>query len=93
MNTRILCLALAVSALLPPVEAADADNAQKLYDQNCISCHGPEIYTREDRKVTSLPGLQRQVQRCELALGLKWFDEDINDMTRFLNERYYRFEP
>jgi len=93
MNKRILSLGLAMTVFLPPIQAAASDDAQGLYDQHCVSCHGPEIYTREDRKVTSLPGLQRQVQRCELALGLKWFDEDITDMTRFLNEQYYRFEP
>ncbi len=76
-----------------PAAAAPSDNGQALYDQHCVSCHGPEIYTRDDRKVTSLQGLERQVQRCELALGLKWFDEEISDVTKLLNERFYRFEP
>jgi mono/diheme cytochrome c family protein len=92
MNKRILLVGLAMIAVLPPIQSSASENAQELYDQHCIACHGPEIYTRAERKVTSLTGLERQVQRCELALGLKWFDEDIADMTEFLNEHYYHFE-
>jgi len=43
--------------------------------------------------VTSLEGLDRQVRRCELALGLKWFDEEIADMTGYLNTHHYKFQP
>lgn len=93
MKKRNLCLFLGLTACLPQIQAAGTEKAETLYDENCISCHGPEVYTREDRKVTSLPGLERQVQRCELALGLKWFDEDIADVTGLINERYYHFEP
>jgi hypothetical protein len=73
--------------------AGDPEHAQDLHAEHCIACHGTEVYTREARKVTSLPGLERQVQRCELALGLRWFDEDIDDMTTFLNEHFYHFHP
>lgn len=79
--------------LLVPAAAASPTPGEPLHEANCISCHGPEIYTREDRKVTSLPGLQRQVQRCELALGLRWFDDEIGAVADYLNEQYYRFEP
>lgn len=92
MSIRPLLISILLIATTIPA-AAETDHAQALYNQHCVACHGTEVYTREDRKVTSLEGLSRQVQRCELALGLKWFDEDIADMTSFLNERYYHFEP
>ncbi|MBK1719407.1 c-type cytochrome [Thiocystis violacea] len=76
-------------AALTPVQASE--NAETLYQAHCIKCHGSEIYTREDRKVTSLEGLERQVQRCELSLGLQWFDEDIADVATYLNQHYYQF--
>ncbi|MCU0833079.1 MAG: cytochrome c [Chromatiaceae bacterium] len=85
---------LAITLLsLVPAAAASPTPGQPLYEAHCLGCHGPEVYTREDRKVTSLPGLQRQVQRCELALGLKWFDDEIGAVADYLNESYYRFEP
>jgi mono/diheme cytochrome c family protein len=90
---RILTISLAAAICSAPGYAANGDNVQKLYEQHCVSCHGTELYTREDRKVTSLPALKQQVRRCETALGLRWFDEEIADVAQFLNEHYYRFQP
>ena len=36
-------------------------------------------------------GLKKQVKRCELNLGLTWFDEDIQDVVSYLNTTYYKF--
>ena len=73
-------------------QAADLDKGKQLTDQNCVRCHGSELYTRADRRVTSLPGLHKQVRRCEQMLGLTWFDEDINNVAGHLNQQYYKFE-
>lgn len=93
MIMRILTIGLVTGVFAAPCYAVDEEAVQSLYDQNCVSCHGTEIYTRKDRKVTSLPALETQVQRCETALGLRWFDDDIADMSQFLNRRYYHFKP
>ena len=96
--TPLRPLALALSLIAGPAAAAPApgpapDNGQTLVDQNCIQCHGSEIYTRPDRKVNSLDGLGRQVRRCETNLQLRWFDEDVEAVTGHLNRSYYRFKP
>lgn len=71
--------------------AADTAGGKALTDQHCYQCHGNEVYTRSDRKVRTLDGLQRQVRRCELTLGLKWFDEDVSNVTDYLNQEFYKF--
>ena len=85
-----LLLLLAVGGTRVAAEVADA---HALHEQNCIQCHKPDIYTRPDRKVTSYEGLGRQVRRCETALGLRWFDEEIDAVTGYLNRDYYRLMP
>lgn len=72
-------------------QAADLQAGKALVDQNCVRCHGSEVYTREDRRVTSLPGLHKQVKRCEQMLGLTWFDDDINNTAGHLNQQHYKF--
>ena len=72
--------------------AASAAKGKELVDENCIKCHGSEVYTRSDRKVTSLDGLSRQVSRCETSLGLTWFDEDVSAVTDYLNHDFYHFK-
>ena len=78
----------------PPASwPAEDKDVTDLYQFNCTSCHGAEVYTRTDRKVTSLASLEAQVRRCEQSLGLKWFDEEITGMTGYLNTHYYKFKP
>ena len=90
-----LRLQIVISTLLsiPAAMSTAADNAhgKTLTQQHCTACHGNEVYTRDNRRVSNLAGLQKQVRRCELSLGLKWFDEDINDVTAYLNESFYKF--
>ena len=74
-----------------PAGAADLAKGQALVQQHCMACHDNGVYTRPNRRVTSLPGLQKQVRRCELSLGLRWFDEQINNVTGYLNESFYKF--
>lgn len=77
---------------LSAAPAGQGGKAKALVDNHCIKCHGSEVYTRPDRKVTSRDGLERQVRRCETALELTWFDEDIADVAGYLNQQYYHFK-
>lgn len=90
-----LCLLLAPTA---SVQAADAQAGEKLHAKNCVACHAsmtgnaPDtLYTRKQRKVTSREGLTKQVRRCEQSLGLRWFDDDIENVAAYLNAKFYRF--
>ena len=92
MHPRLIFTTLCLATALPVLASEDKD-VTDLYQFNCTSCHGAEVYTRTDRKVTSLASLESQVRRCEQSLGLKWFDEEITDMTAYLNTHYYKFQP
>jgi cytochrome c553 len=86
--------AMTASVLLAAqgLPAADIGHGEKLHTASCTSCHDDSIYTRPNRRVTTLDGLHKQVRRCELSLGLKWFDTDIDDVAAWLNQNYYRYE-
>ena len=93
MHKRLLFLTatyLLAAGVLPA--AAVADNGATLHQEHCTSCHDDSVYSRKDRRVTSPAGLKKQVQRCELSLGLKWFDEDVDDVVNYLNKTYYKFK-
>jgi mono/diheme cytochrome c family protein len=66
-------------------------HGQKLVEQNCTKCHGNEVYTRADRRVKSLDALGKQVRRCKDNVGIQWFDEDTDDVVKYLNSKYYKF--
>ena len=71
---------------------ADAERGQQLHDEHCMKCHDSGVYTREDRRVADRDALVKQVKRCELNLGLSWFDTDINDVVQYLDQSYYKFK-
>ncbi len=67
-------------------------NGQTLFTQSkCNQCHGTEVFTRPDRKVTDLAKLEAQVRRCDSNLNTNWFDDEIKDVTAYLNSQYYKF--
>lgn len=95
MHSKYLSLIPLLAAnllLLPAAWAADIENGKALHEANCTKCHDSGVYTRNDRKVDSLSALERQVKRCELSLGLTWFDEQVADVVQYLNATYYNFK-
>lgn len=73
-------------------QSADLKAGQALYETNCLKCHDSGIFTRPDHKVKSLDGLRKQVQRCELSLGLTWFDDQRENVVQYLNSNFYKFK-
>ncbi len=65
---------------------------KQLHDESCVKCHGSEVYTREDRRINSLKGLNTQVARCQNNLGISWFDDEKKNVVDFLNDSYYKFK-
>jgi hypothetical protein len=87
-----LLVAACVSLVLAvPASADDAADAEQLHQDNCLQCHGSEVYTRADRKVDSLSALKTQVRMCEQNLGLTWFDDQVDGVASLLNKEYYNF--
>ncbi len=90
---NIIAAVSGVCALLATLSASAAEgvDAQGLIENNCSSCHGSEIYTREDRKVNSLSGLKKQVAACKSNLNAGLSDDDMAAVVALLNNEYYKF--
>lgn len=80
----------AALAFTPYATAADLKAGAALHAEHCMKCHDSGVYTREDRRIDNLEGLRKQVKRCELSLGLTWFDEQVEDVVHYLNSTYYK---
>jgi hypothetical protein len=87
--TRLISLSLLIGA-----SAAGADEAfdpATYHEATCTRCHGTEVYTRDDRRVTSFPALQAQVARCDANLGTRLFPADLGLLVDHMNDQYYKF--
>jgi mono/diheme cytochrome c family protein len=87
------CAALVVAGvLLAPTFAAAAqfDRGQALYENHCRSCHEDWAHDREDRQVVgSLDALRARVAAWSIHSGLDWSAEEVDDVTGYLNRRFY----
>ena len=86
----VICLII-IPFLSTPVLAADLKNGKSLHDKNCLRCHDESKYTRQDRMIKNFQQLHERIKQCELMAELTWFDEEIDDVTAYLNNQFYHF--
>lgn len=88
-----VALALAGAlAFVAVLRAVEFDRGQALYENHCSSCHDPWVHVEgEARHVVTLADLRARVAAWSVHSGLNWSEEDVNDVTDFLNRRFYRF--
>lgn len=87
-TTLALCAGNAQAALLP----GDAAKGKALHDKQCVACHDNRVYTRANRRVTSVEALIGQVNGCVRQVGLKLDRDQINDLVKHLDESFYKFK-
>jgi mono/diheme cytochrome c family protein len=65
-----------------------------LYTTHCIACHTTKLHWRDEKLAKDWASLNSQVRRWQKNSELKWSDDDIAEVARYLNANYYHFsEP
>jgi cytochrome c5 len=90
----VIATAVATTLLMAAgdTSAADAERGRLLYENHCTVCHTSVVHVREQRKAASREEIQSWIRRWQQELGLQWGTMEVDDVTEFLNERYYRLE-
>ena len=90
MEARITTglLTLALGLIIIPLQA---DEGKVIYENNCTSCHGSDVFTRDGRSVKSLEGLKKRVEQCNNAVENKLSGDEIKSVTDYLNKNFYKF--
>jgi hypothetical protein len=78
---------LAQTVVAPPVPS----RGELLYTTHCITCHSAQIHWRDARLATDWASLRAQVRRWQGNAELGWSEGDVDDVTRYLNQRHYGF--
>lgn len=69
-----------------------APSGKDLHDSKCLTCHSTSVYTRSNRQTNSYAMLSQRVNMCARgAAKADWSDKQINSVTDYLNERFYKF--
>lgn len=73
--------------------APDPARGRLLYETHCIECHDTGMHWREGKAAKDYRSLRTQVDRWQGNASLKWTPEDIESVTRHLNDTIYKFPP
>lgn len=57
----------------------------------CLPCHSTSVYTAPQREIKSLPALREEVARWGDYYNPALSEQDIEDVTAYLNANFYRF--
>jgi mono/diheme cytochrome c family protein len=95
VGRQVAVLALAWLGLAPALaQTAPNRNPSRgalLYSTHCIACHSSQMHWRDNKLASDWPSLKAQVRRWQAAATLGWTEDDIVEVTRYLNSLYYGF--
>jgi len=57
----------------------------------CLPCHGTSLYVSSQREIKSLPALRQEVARWGDYYNPALSEQDIDDVTAYLNATFYKF--
>lgn len=91
-NSTLGCSLLlgALLAASQPLAAQTFDRGQELYINHCQSCHESWAHERAGRRVATLEQLRQRVAGWSYHSGLGWGNEEIDDVTDYLNRNFYQ---
>lgn len=92
------CLLMGSPAAAQPFPNGKAHVGKALHDKTCVACHnsmmpggrGAELYSEDFRKVQTLASLKGMVEMCATRTRSGWFPEEIEHVSRYLNDSHYR---
>lgn len=87
----LVCGFIANVAELRAQALRDPGRGELLYSTHCIACHTGQVHWRHNSIVTDWQSLQSQVRRWQDVSGLGWSEEDIAEVSRYLNARHYDY--
>ena len=76
--------------LFAPATYAEFERGQALYENHCRFCHESWAHKHPGSHINSLHALRQRVAAWSVHSGLGWGDEEIDDVTDYLNRHYYQ---
>ena len=90
--TFVLSLALLSSTAYAENSDPVIAHGKALHDDKCTTCHGTDVYTRDNRRVKSLDALSNQVTNCMKGPAkADWTVSETNSVVEYLNTKFYKF--
>ena len=86
-----LCLLWGMGTVAHAQPEHGESRGELLYATHCSACHTSKIHWREQQLATDWNSLKAQVRRWQSSIELGWSEEEITDVTNYLNAIHYGF--
>ncbi len=85
--------AVAIACALAPrlATAQDVERGRMLHENHCRMCHDSIAYKRGERIAKNYTEVRAQVTRWQTNTGLSWSESDIDAVTAYVAQRYYKY--
>jgi mono/diheme cytochrome c family protein len=87
----LLSLGVAGLALTAAGYPADPERGRILYSVLCVQCHTESVHGRQRRAAKDYDEVRQWVRKWNNNLGGFWRSEEIDDVTAYLNDQYYKY--
>ena len=81
---------MALALMGPAAAAGDPVKGAKLHD-DCLGCHGTELYVPPRARVKTLAALKKETERWNDRMNPKFTKQEIEDLVAYLNASFYKF--
>lgn len=71
--------------------AQNLERGRELYENHCQKCHTPNVHARKNRAALSVGDLRDIVKMWQSNQGLRWRDDEIDDVVQYLAHTRYFF--
>jgi cytochrome c-type biogenesis protein CcmH/NrfF len=85
-----VCILIGTNAALAET-IPNEERGGLLYSTHCSTCHNSTIHWREQKLATDWNSLKAEVYRWQRYTKLSWSEQEIIDVTSYLNSHYYNF--
>jgi len=91
MRLSLVLLAFLTCTMLPATAAeVNLERARMLYENHCRMCHDSIAFKRGKRIANSYAEIKAQVTRWQTNTGLRWNEADIDNVTAYVADKYYK---
>lgn len=70
--------------------AGDAARGAKLHE-DCLGCHGIELYVPPKAKIKTLSALKKEVEKWNDRMNPKFTKQEVEDLVAYFNANFYKF--
>lgn len=82
---------LGTAAITVDAHAQNIERGRELYENHCQKCHTSKVHARKNRTALSLAELRDIVNQWQGNQGLRWREDEIEDVVQYLARSRYFF--